>query len=89
MCEADSDKLSMIVAEVPKTMQFSISKEKIADDPASRGYSYKQGLRDNLLQVTIKDRTILYDLEPSIAIKKEMQVEDADLEGINSNLSNP
>lgn len=65
MCEVDSDKLSMIVAEVPKTMQFSISKERLADDPAARGYSYKQGLRDNLLQVTIKDRTIIYDLEPS------------------------
>ena len=49
MCEVDSDKLSMIVAEVPKTMQFSISKERLADDPAARGYSYKQGLRDKLL----------------------------------------
>ena len=89
MCEADSDKLSMIVAEVPKTMQFSISKEKIADDPASRGYSYKQGLRDNLLQVTIKDRTILYDLEPKIAIKKDMEIEDSQQDNLDANLSNP
>ena len=66
MCESDSDKLSMILAEVPKTLQFSISKEKMADDPSNRGFSFLQGLRDNLLQVTIRDRTIIYDLEPKV-----------------------
>lgn len=40
MCEADSDKLSMILSEVPKTMQFSVKKDRSGEE-ADRGYSFK------------------------------------------------
>lgn len=63
MCEADSDKLGMVLTEVPKTTQFSVMKDR-SENEADRGYSYKQGLRDSLLQITIRDRTIVYDLDP-------------------------
>lgn len=76
MCESDSDKLSMILSEVPKSMQFSIQKDLSKDKSAAqqlldRGYSYKQDLRDSLLQITIKDRTIIYDLDPDAKKSKE------------------
>lgn len=49
----------MYLCEVPKTTHFSISEE--VDDEDSLGAPTR---RDNLLQVTVRDRTILYDLAP-------------------------
>ena len=50
----------MYLSEVPKTTHFSISQEK-EESKDSEGTPMR---RDNLLQVTVRDRTILYDLAP-------------------------
>ena len=53
----------MLLAEVPKNLRFSLAQKEIKEDK-SKSYQHQQGLIDNLLQVTVKDRTIIYDLEP-------------------------
>lgn len=58
MCDNDGDKYSMKLTESPKSFQFSESKDEEIDFNKNEPKILK-----SLLQVTVKDRLIIYNIE--------------------------
>lgn len=64
MCETEADRVSMSLLELPKNLAFSVIK---ADDQECNYEELKQPeIRENLLQVTVRDRILVLDLAKPI-----------------------
>ena len=58
LCESDADCYNTHLAEVPKSTQLSINRSNEQADREAGDIK----LRQNLLQVTVRNNTIIYDI---------------------------
>ena len=63
MCENEADRVSMNMQELTKSVHLSIIK---AEQEGNQEVLKQPQLQENLLQVTVRDRTIVLDLAKKI-----------------------
>ena len=57
MCDSENDKYAMSLSEMPHNMQYSLDNQEEIDFEKA-----EPTIHENLLQITVKDRTVIYDV---------------------------
>ena len=71
MCDNDNDKYAMHLSEMPQNMQYSLDNQEKVD--------FSQGepeLNENLLQIAVKDRIVIFDVGEDIDQNSKRKVKE-------------
>ena len=57
MCDNENDKYAMTLSEMPQNMLYSLDNQEVVEFE-----THEPTIHENLLQITVRDRTVIYDI---------------------------